>query len=612
MTAQPRLRRGPAVRDGAWLAPDVLLAVADFESGPKADASVSATVDGSSIPAEARSQWLPPSEDETVQGAIFTVRVELPARDEGPIELAFASGASTASWGAASASALGVDLRTLAREHLAGLDTDTRARILAFLLVSAGALDSSVDPHRLSQSLALLRDALREPRPRAGLGAEAPHSLRIDDLFRIDERSFLVHGWVRDEQAPVARLTAVSPEGARVEMLDRMAPVRRPDLDKPLVPSNGSAKLPFVCSLAPDLPSRLGTGWIFELENAAGAVVEAEGPEPVEDPIAAREAIASLLEREHAPTSRVAEHVLPAVARLQERLASTVEIERVDRFGEAPRTPVVSIVVPLYKRVDLLQHQLAQFAVDPEVSGADLIYVLDSPELAESTLADAARLFELYRVPFRIATLSRNGGFAVANNQGASLASGRLLLLLNSDVLPATPGWLGRMASFHDSTARIGALGPKLLFEDDSLQHAGLYFRRPAAWAAWENAHYFKGLHHDLPAANVPRRVPAVTAACLMIKRQLYEEVGGLRSIYIQGDYEDSDLCLRLAEAGCECWYQPDVVLYHLEGRSYATATRQANARYNTWLHTSLWGPQIERLMSEEERAQRAGSSPTA
>jgi len=345
----------------------------------------------------------------------------------------------------------------------------------------------------------------------------------------------------------------------------------------------------------------LSAGWIFELENDAGIAVEIDAPEPIQAPLEAREAIVALLERERSPASPATKHVLPAVARLQEQLASMVEIEYVERFGQAARSPEVSIVVPLYKRVDLLQYQLAQFASDPQLAEADLIYVLDSPELSQSTLVLAARLFELYRVPFRIATLSRNGGFAVANNCGASLAGGRLLVLLNSDVLPATSGWLDRLASLHEATPRIGALGPKLLFEDDSLQHAGIYFRRSDTLAAWENAHYFKGLHRDLPAANVPRRVPAVTAACLMIDRALYRDLDGLRSIYVQGDYEDSDLCLRLDEAGYENWYRPEVALYHLEGRSYATATRQANARYNTWLQTSLWDRRIEQLMSEHD-----------
>lgn len=600
MTASPGMQRGPAVRSDAWLAADILLAVVDFDLNDGTDLSVSATIEGSPIPTAARSDWLGRSEHEQSQRAVFVVRVGPPRPGCRPIELTFSCGASAASLGPASAATLGDDLRALVREHFAGLDPEARARIMMFLLESSDTLDSSVDPHRVSESLALLRDATRDPHPRIGPGSEGQRGLRIDSLIRVDERSFFVYGWAHDEQVPIVRLSAVSPEGARVEMLERMARVGRPDLDA-LFGLSAPANLGFVCSLAIDAPSRLCRGWIFELENAAGSVVELEGPDPIEDPHAARDAIVSTLERERSPLSPVTEHVLPAVARLQERLAAMVEIERVERFGDVPRSPDVSIVVPLYRRIDLLQHQLAQFACDPELSEAELIYVLDSPELSTPALAEAERLFELYRVPFRIATLSRNGGFAVANNRGASLATGRLLLLLNSDVLPAGSGWLSRLAGFHDATPRVGALGPKLLFEDDSLQHAGMYFRHSIALGAWENAHYFKGLHHALPAANVPRPVPAVTAACLLIDRALYGELDGLSSIYIQGDYEDSDLCLRLGEAGYENWYRPEVALYHLEGRSYATAERQANARYNAWLQTSLWDERIERLMQGYE-----------
>jgi hypothetical protein len=83
----------------------------------------------------------------------------------------------------------------------------------------------------------------------------------------------------------------------------------------------------------------------------------------------------------------------------------------------------------------------------------------------------------------------------------------------------------------------------------------------------------------------------------MMIERALYERFGGLHGVYVQGDYEDSDLCLRLAEGGFENWYLPDVELYHLEGQSYAATTRQINGRYNTWLHTRLWKKRIEAVM---------------
>ena len=273
-------------------------------------------------------------------------------------------------------------------------------------------------------------------------------------------------------------------------------------------------------------------------------------------------------------------------------------IRRVLEFGDPPDAPRTSVIVPLYKRIDLVETQLATLADDADFQQTDLIYVLDSPEQERELLGLCGDLHELYRVPFRVAILEQHHGFAGANNAGATLARGRLLLLLNSDVLPALPGWLTMMARFYEATAGIGALGPKLLFDDDSLQHAGIYFHRAPASHVWENAHYFKGLHRSVPGANVTRTVPAVTGACLMIARSLYERFDGLRGIYVQGDYEDTDLCLRLLEAGFENWYLAECELYHLEGQSYDLAARLRNGRYNSWLHTHLWNDAITDVMA--------------
>ena len=73
------------------------------------------------------------------------------------------------------------------------------------------------------------------------------------------------------------------------------------------------------------------------------------------------------------------------------------------------------------------------------------------------------------------------------------------------------------MVAAYDANPKIGALSPKLLYEDGWIQHAGLYFDRPSGARAWSNEHYFKGLHRTFPGANVARAVPAVTGACLMI-----------------------------------------------------------------------------------------------
>ena len=112
-------------------------------------------------------------------------------------------------------------------------------------------------------------------------------------------------------------------------------------------------------------------------------------------------------------------------------------------------------------------------------------------------------------------------------------------------------------------------LGPKLLYGDDSLQHAGMYFHRDAfPNRLWLNQHYFKGFPRRYAPANVCRPVPAVTGACLMLQRELFENLGGWDESYVQGDYEDSDLCLRAYQRGCQNWYLPAAELYHLEGQS--------------------------------------------
>src|SRR5206468_1273964 len=155
----------------------------------------------------------------------------------------------------------------------------------------------------------------------------------------------------------------------------------------------------------------------------------------------------------------------------------------------------ISVVVPLYKRIDFVEHQLAQFAHDPDFQNVDLVYVLDSPELEKEITNIGSQLFRLYRVPFRILFLERTSGFAAANRVGIDATVGDLLLLMNSDVLPVRPGWLESMASFYRYTDDIGALGVKLLHEDASLQHAGMFFHLPTDTALaglWRNVHYFK------------------------------------------------------------------------------------------------------------------------
>lgn len=496
-----------------------------------------------------------------------------------------------------------VDLRTFLRERLAPLARDERAEVMELLDEVAAAEPASSDPVSLSASRALVREALRDPLPPSVLERDEPQGMHFDAVLALDDDAFYVRGWARDGQAPLQRLTVISPEGSRVELLPGIYREARPDVhsfyEEPT--RTGAEGTGFLGYCETRSPSLLSAGWILEMENALGVAREFPGPQVSRDLLGARASILSDLHKESGWEAPLMDHVVPAVSRIQRRLEERAAIKEVWDFGEVPAGAETSIVVPLYGRIDFLEHQLAQFVHDPELRESELIYVLDSPELASALRVSAGQLFELYGVPFRVVVLAENGGYSVANNRGASLATGRRLLLLNSDVLPAAAGWLGRMSAFYTDQDAIGALGPKLLFEDDTLQHAGIKFQRPPGGGAWENEHYFKGLHRDLPAANVTRRVPAVSGACLMIDRELFEELDGLRGMFVQGDYEDTDLCLRLREHGRETWYLPEVELYHLEGQSYALETRTAMSRYNVWLHTRLWDEEIAAAMAETE-----------
>jgi O-antigen biosynthesis protein len=600
----------------ATLRPAVALLAADvvaihFDAPHDREATIALEVDGATTELDLHTfTHATPSTDRTGRLVVGVLAGGPPAGD---VTLRIGSGDDDHTLGPAPLRRIGIDLRSLLRDRLAPLPRAARDEVLELLADVAASDPTTADPLGLATSRALAREGLREPLPPCVVHRDEPQGLHFDSVVALTERSFYVRGWALDAQAELTRLTAVTPEGSRIELLPSVHRTPRPDVESFYEQLSHSKALQtgFIGYCETRAPSFAGNGWILEMENALGVSHEVQGPAVSRDLLAARAGILSDLHRERRWDTPLMNHVVPAVSAIQERLDSLTEIKEVRQYGEPPEDPEVSVIVPLYGRIDFLEQQLAQWVHDPELRGADLIYVLDSPELASALETAAGQLLELYGVPFRTVELTQNGGYSVANNRGASVARGRMLLLLNSDVLPDRPGWLSRMVAFHDATDGIGALGPKLLFEDDTLQHAGIRFQQPPGGGAWENEHYFKGLHRDLPAANVARRVPAVSGACMMVERALYEEIGGLRGMFVQGDYEDTDLCLRLREAGHDTWYLPEVELYHLEGQSYALETRHAMSRYNVWLHSRLWGEEIERVMAETD-AEPAGAGSAA
>jgi GT2 family glycosyltransferase len=583
----------------AWLNKTVLLAAGEF---PLRAGTTSEVELGLMPGVDGEARFLHVAQDElrsrgkTSRGVVVA---RLRKRPEGLLEVVAPSRFTLAGWGEGDDGKN--DLHALLQHQLARLDTAQRQAVRTFVLDSCAEKRFN---RALSTSLHQMREALRDRLPTSAVDRDSSLCLQIDALYRIDSRSFYIEGWSRSERR-LTGLAVISPEGWAVDLEDRVYRYRRPDVAEFLGETHSSLTNEYGFVAYFELPSgtTMPTGWVVQATAKDGSGVEAAVPPVTTDERLTRDSIVGDVALEALPGDALRRrHLLPALARIQRRLAEQTAIHDVVQFGTPPNRPLASIIVSLYKRVDFLEQQMSQFVLDPEMGQADLIYVLDSPEDAAYLLAFARQLYLLYRVPFRLATLTRNGGYSVANNLGASLARGRHLVLLNSDVLPEEPGWLSRLVSFYEATPRVGALSPKLLYEDDTLQFAGLYFDRPEGAHLWSNEHFYKGLHRDFPDANEARPVPAVTGACLLISTELFREVGGLRGGYVQGDYEDSDLCLRLAEAGYENWYYPDVSLYHLEGQSYPTDVRQATTEFNKWLHTHLWKEQLQELAPVEGR----------
>lgn len=288
----------------------------------------------------------------------------------------------------------------------------------------------------------------------------------------------------------------------------------------------------------------------------------------------------------------------PAVQAIWSARAKPWRLEYMKTYGGGPANPAVSVIVPLYGRCDLAEYQMALFVDDKEFQDLDLIYVVDDPAIFEQFRELSSNLYGIYQVPFTIAYCGENQGFAAANNFGAEKARGQHLLLLNSDVMPKRRGWIGELLRIYRSLDRPGLLGAKLLFEDGSLQHAGMAFRRFAPLGGlWVNDHPQKG--QSAAGSSGTRESNAVTGACALIETELYRRLGGFSEDYIIGDFEDSDLCLRALQAGRRNYVALDVELYHLERQSQEmigdAVWRRNLTAYNCWLHNGRWSDFIER-----------------
>lgn len=315
------------------------------------------------------------------------------------------------------------------------------------------------------------------------------------------------------------------------------------------------------------------------------------------DPVAAARLLFSLNVVQNEFYSRIGTIDEPIIGRLLQlqRHAQDALPRKERQLGTPPAQPLVSIIVPLYGRIDFVEHQLMEFCEDEWLmQNAELVYVLDDPALVEQFSNKVDALYRIYRTPIRWVWGYANRGFSGANNLGAACAKGEYLTFLNSDAFPQQSGWLAGLIEVLRANPNVGAVGPRLVTAEGSIQHAGMQFRHRADLGIWTNHHPNMGLDPSLDPHTETTFVPAVTGACLTMRRRDFDTVDGWDTGYLIGDFEDSDLCLKLRSAGFDIAYCPYVQLTHLERQSFKLLGndefRTRVVIYNAARHQNKWG----------------------
>ena len=344
----------------------------------------------------------------------------------------------------------------------------------------------------------------------------------------------------------------------------------------------------------------------FEVETSKCELAYRNLPDLLPDGVSSIRQILDVLDVRFADLPPAFERVVgPAIAAMnQSRLARHVEHQVVE-YGIVPAVPRYSVLVPLYGRLDFIEYQMALFSSEKKNFDVEYVFVLDDPPKQREALHLFKSVYERFRIPFRAVLLQQNQGFAPANNAGARYCHGEYLVYLNSDVFPGTSDWLSRLSARLEEDPTLGVVGPMLLFEDGAVQHRGMYFERLEEFGNWWFCqHIGKGLRYTGPGGMA--YYIAVTGACMMLKRELAEQLGGFDNKYIIGDFEDSDLCLRIQEAGLRCGVDHDVILYHLERKSQLSGSlnwRTNLTVYNAWQHEKRWSNVIAYKQSHDFKA---------
>jgi GT2 family glycosyltransferase len=420
---------------------------------------------------------------------------------------------------------------------------------------------------------------------------KCPVYLEIDETFLAPPSGLVLRGWFLDPFGTVETIWLRGADASYRLRPEDWVPLHRPDVADGVGARHGAAiaSCGFL-AYAPDVFEPGDTIYV-EIETRNGEVAYKHVPRPQRQGLAAIEAILTDAHLRYDELSRGFDNVIgPAITAINtRRIADRPRVQRV-RFGAEIDGPRASVIVPLYGRIDFMEYQLA-FAPASWGTTDEIIYVLDDPRRSHELERLARSCFERFGIPFTVLLFDRNMGYAPANNIGLEHARGQQICFLNSDVMPKEPRWLDFMLETLASDATIGIVGARLLFEDGSVQHEGGEFIPLPEFANWRFLIHTNKGRRPAPDNSI-QPAAAVTAACMVMRRELLGRLGGFDESYVIGDFEDTDLCLRVRAEGLTCVVDRRATLYHLERQSQNEAKNSWRTNltlFNAWQHQKRW-----------------------
>ncbi len=264
--------------------------------------------------------------------------------------------------------------------------------------------------------------------------------------------------------------------------------------------------------------------------------------------------------------------------------------------------PEVVIVIPVHNHWSLTADCLQSIARDVSAPPYAVVVVDDASTDETSQMLSHVSGIEVVQ-------MTANVGFVKAVNAGVAATRSRYVALLNNDTR-VTEGWLAALFGAAEASDDIGIVGAKLVFPDGTLQEAGgIVFSDGTGW------NYGRGGDPADPAYNFRRDVDYCSGACLLVRRDVFDAVGGFDARFAPAYYEDTDLAFAARAMGYRVVYEPGAVVVHLEGGSNGTDPTAGTKRYqarNQEIFRAKWESELALQAADEPGRVRPASWRTA